>query len=645
MLFVSHYNSAVKRSTRSFFLLATVTAFGALAPHLAGYGNTALHFNFGPGDLAYLEGFEPMWEIDPDGRATHWTSYESTIRLPLGFRGGRARLTYHFSRVYGQTADVEIRVNGVTADWFRVQGGDYVERSFELPRSVLETSPLAIDIQTDSHERRNRGLRMDWLELEAVDGRSRFIPVGRTVLWSALLSAVFALLALVTFERRSATVAGAAVPLGLALYGGFAGSFPLAHMVTSIGPFTLAVLGAAIVIRVTVWKSRGGRSGWIPLVTVLAFLIRAGGVFHPRSYHPDLRAHADMARIVGEAGLDFWKHPAHYIAEQGVWTASAAGKEYAFPFSPVFHAFFAPFDLDLPSAIYWMKLVACLLSAFEVPLLFFLGRRLSSDGVAAWAALLAVVAPPAFSRLSYAFLAAIFAHFLDTLVLAAMAAGSRKTRIPIIAVVVLLTLSMGSYAGSLINFGLFVPLFGLLLFTVARRRQTAVHLLGGSLLAAAVVLGTIYREFLGVFLSDMLPHFWSSETRAGTWSLGAMGLTLANRFYTFYGLLYLPLIMLGSWTIWKRRPPAFIASFLSAWGAVFCLLILFRTAMPDLFSRVKEILWVTPLLCLLGGEALATAERLRPPWRWAGTLYYVAIALYGLWYYTGTIAEKFPLAR
>ena len=67
----------------------------------------------------------------------------------------------------------------------------------------------------------------------------------------------------------------------------------------------------------------------------------------------------------------------------------------------------------------------------------------------------------------------------------------RKTRIPIIAVVVLLTLSMGSYAGSLINFGLFVPLFGLLLFTVARQRQTAVHLLGGSLLAAAVVLGTI----------------------------------------------------------------------------------------------------------------------------------------------------------
>ena len=117
MLFVSHYNGAVKRSTRSFFLLATVTAFGALAPHLAGYGNTALHFNFGPGDLAYLEGFEPMWEIDPDGRATHWTSYESTIRLPLGLRGGRARLTYHFSRVYGQTADVEIRVNGVTADW------------------------------------------------------------------------------------------------------------------------------------------------------------------------------------------------------------------------------------------------------------------------------------------------------------------------------------------------------------------------------------------------------------------------------------------------------------------------------------------------------------------------------------------------
>ena len=79
MLFVSHYNSAVKRSTRSFFLLATVTAFGALVPYLAGYGNTALHFNFGPGDLAYLEGFEPMWEIDPDGRATQRRVWEQAF--------------------------------------------------------------------------------------------------------------------------------------------------------------------------------------------------------------------------------------------------------------------------------------------------------------------------------------------------------------------------------------------------------------------------------------------------------------------------------------------------------------------------------------------------------------------------------------
>ena len=622
-----------------------MTALGALAPYLAGYGNSVLHFNLGPGDLAYLEGFEPMWEIDPDGRATHWTSYESTIRLPLNLRGGRANLTFLFSRVYGQTAEVEIRVNGVTADAFRARGGAYVERSFELPQSVLEASPLTIEIQADSHERRNRGLRMDWLELEATDARSRYTPVGRTVLWSALLSAVFALLVLVTFEPTVATVAGTAVPVALALYGSLAGSFPLAHMVSSIGPFTLAVLVAGIGFRTTIWKSRGGRSGWIPLLTVVAFLIRAGGVFHPRSYYPDLRAHAAMTRIVGEAGLDFWKQPSHYIAEQGVWTAFAMGKEYAFPFSPVFHAFFAPFGLNLPSTIYWMKLAACLLSALEVPLLFFLGRRLSGDGAAFWAALLGVVAPPAFSRLSFAFLAAIFAHFLDTLVLAAMAARSRENRIPITAVTALLIVSMGSYAGSLINFGLFVPLFGLFLFTVARQRQVAVRLVGGSVLAAAVVLGTIYREFLGVFLSDMAPRFLTSEARAGTWSLGATGLTLAQRYYTFYGFLYLPLISLGAWSFWKRRPPAFVASFISAWAAVFCLLIFFRTGMPDLFMKVKEILWVTPLVCLLGGEALAAAERLRPPWRWAGALYYVGVALYGVSYYAGAIAEKFPLAR
>ena len=255
----SHYNGFVKPSIRSFFLLAVMTALGALAPYLAGYGNSVLPLQPRTGRPSVLGGFRAdVGDPIPTARATHWTSYESTIRLPLNLRGGRANLTFLFSRVYGQTAEVEIRVNGVTADAFRARGGAYVERSFELPQSVLEASPLTIEIQADSHERRNRGLRMDWLELEATDARSRYTPVGRTVLWSALLSAVFALLVLVTFEPTVATVAGTAVPVALALYGSLAGSFPLAHMVSSIGPFTLAVLVAGIGFRTTIWKSRGG---------------------------------------------------------------------------------------------------------------------------------------------------------------------------------------------------------------------------------------------------------------------------------------------------------------------------------------------------------------------------------------------------
>jgi len=54
--------------------------------------------------------------IDPDGMATHWSTYESHVRLPLRFDGSRFELTYRFSRVYGETAEVELRVNGGVAE-------------------------------------------------------------------------------------------------------------------------------------------------------------------------------------------------------------------------------------------------------------------------------------------------------------------------------------------------------------------------------------------------------------------------------------------------------------------------------------------------------------------------------------------------
>ena len=174
--------------TRRIFAALIVTGLGAIAPLIGGWFHPDVHFNYGPGDHAYLEGYEPRWEIDPDGTATHWSTYESNVRLPLRFDGSRFELTYRFSRVYGETAQVELRVNGVPADQFSARGGAYLERSVVIPGSVLSAQTLDLELAVDSHERQNRGLRMDWFRLRAEDRRGRAVPDGAILLGSALLS-------------------------------------------------------------------------------------------------------------------------------------------------------------------------------------------------------------------------------------------------------------------------------------------------------------------------------------------------------------------------------------------------------------------------------------------------------------------------
>jgi hypothetical protein len=624
--------------------LVLVCGLGALAPVLSGLLHPDVHFNYGPGDESYLEGYEPRWEIDPDGMATHWSTYESHVRLPLRFDGGRFELTYRFSRVYGETAEVELRVNGVPADRFSVRGGAYLERSVVLPASVLSAEPFDLELSVDSHERRNRGLRLDWFQLRAEEGSGRAVPSRSTVLFSALVSLVFFVLTYASLrDLRWSLLLGASLPGAIALYGSLAGLFPISHVIRSTGPTAIGVTLAAM--GLVPWARRSG----VPLLPVLlavSFLVRAGGLFHPRYYHPDLRSHADMVEIVSEAGLDFWAHPSRYIAEQGVWTQGAMGETYAFPFSPVFHALFVPFHLDFFSLITAMKLVACLFSALEVLVVFYLGRRLGGVETGMWAAALTVVSPAALSRLSWAFLAAVFAHFLDTLVLASLFPGQKGGRPRTWLVACFLVLALGAYPGSLINFGIFFPILGALLLVgvTPELRRIGLTLLAVSAGVAILVMATVYREFLGTFLTELLPAFLSGESRRGTFSLVQTAAMFVTRYWIFFGLVYLPLVA-GGLVLWlRRRPSPMVSRLLLAWGATFAVLIFLRTAAPDLFDKVKEILWIAPLIALAGGETLAWTRRSLPAGRWFAAAYYALVVGYGIVFYVRVIAEKFVLA-
>ena len=622
-----------------------VTGLGALAPVLSGWIEPRIHFNFGPGDHDYLTGYEPRWEIDPDGVATHWSSYQSNVRLPLRLAGARFELKYRFSRVYGETAEVELRVNGVPADQFSVRGGTYYERSVAIPGSVLSSQALDVELVVDSHERKNRGLRMDWMRLEPQDRGGRVVPENTVLLWSALLSVAFWLLARICLGGdRWPFLIGASLPASLTLYGGLAGPFALGHVLDALTFPGLVVTLAAMFL--SLWARNVGAS-LLPVVFVVAFLVRAGGLFHPLYYHPDLRSHADLTKIVSEAGLDFWAQPSHYIAKQGVWTQGAMGRTYAFPFSPVFHSLFLPFDLDFFTLIAAMKLVACFLSALEVLILFYLGRRLGGTEVGLWGAALAAFSPAAFSRLSFAFLAAVFAHFLDTLVLASLFHRESNGKSHLWLTLALLTLALVSYPGSLVSFGIFFPAFGLLLVvrTGPGLRRDGLALLAGSAGVAVITMAVVYREFVGVFLSELVPLFLAGESEGGSVSLGGTTSSVIRRYWIFYGGVYIPLVAGGALVWFLQRPGPFLSRLLLAWAFTFVTLIFLRSSAPDLFNKVKEILWVAPLISLAGATALAWARRSLPRGRWITASYYSLVVYYGISFYVSSIAEKFTLAR
>ena len=436
-------------------------------------------------------------------------------------------------------------------------------------------------------------------------------------------------------DDRWSLVIGASLPAALTLYGSLAGPFALGHVLDAlILPGLVVSVGA---ILFSSWARKVGAS-LLPIVFVVAFLVRAGGLFHPLYYHPDLRSHANLTEIVSEAGFDFWAQPSHYIAEQGVWTQGAMGKTYAFPFSPVFHSLFLPLDLDFFTLIVAMKLAACFLSALEVLIVFYLGCRLGGTEIGLWGAALTAFSPAAFSRLSFALLAAVFAHFLDTLVLASLFPGKSGGKPHLWLTLALLTSALASYPGSLVSFGIFFPVFGLLL--VVRMgpglRRDGLALLAGSAGVAVIVLAVVYREFVGVFLSELVPLFLAGESEGGGVSLGGTISLLIRRYWIFHGGVYIPLIAGGALVWFLRRPSPFLSRLLLAWAFTFVALIFLRASAPDLFSKVKEILWVAPLISLAGGTALAWARRSLPRGRWLTAAYYSLVVYYGISFYVSS---------
>jgi hypothetical protein len=103
--------------------------------------------------------------------------------LPLQVRGGPVDLSYRFTRGFGETAQVEVSYDGRAVDQFQCRGGTVLERKAAL--GVLPATPVRVGIVSDSHERKDRGLKMDWIRLTLGPGAHL-----RLTGWAALVPAV-----------------------------------------------------------------------------------------------------------------------------------------------------------------------------------------------------------------------------------------------------------------------------------------------------------------------------------------------------------------------------------------------------------------------------------------------------------------------
>ena len=335
-----------------------------------------------------------------------------------------------------------------------------------------------------------------------------------------------------------------------------------------------------------------------------AFLLRALMVNHPDFYYPDLRTHASLVEAVRQAGWDFLWRPAAHIWEHGLWRIEALGKTYAFPYSPAFHV---PFALAWPAyddLLTWMKVLAAAVSVVPLALVWALARRVGAPPLGA---VLMLLIPTYASRLSFAFLPATFGHAFDVALIAYLAGRLPVLQRPaaFLGGAALVAASQLAYVSGVINTALLVPCLALLdpLEREPPRLRQGARILAMGLLGALLAVLVYYRDFLGMLVDVAGRAASGAPAAASRYPVQGFFAVALERSWDFFGLVY-PLLALGGLGLaFRRRAPG--RFLLAAWGAAYLLLLLGRAKLPDLFLHGHETLFVTPLVCLAAGEALA----------------------------------------
>jgi len=488
-------------------------------------------------------------------------------------------------------------------------------------------TPLVLRVRSDSHEGRDRGLKLDRIRFEAGAGarvRLRGFALARAAVLAGL---VFLLLRWAGWvPARAALLASP-----LALLGGFGLLRDpwLVHRLLT-GVVELTAVAGGLGVGLGHGLRRRGRLApeslrMLAALALAALVGRALALNHPDFYYPDLRTHARLVEKVAEQGLGFFLEPRNAILEHGVWRVTAYGRSHAFPYSPAFHLPFVPLGLPYDTLLTAMKLYAVALSVVPLVLVWALARRL---GISALGAGLMLVIPTYTSRLSFAFMPALFGHAVDMAFLLWLVARADRfgERSVLVHGAVWVAACQLAYVSGVVNISLLVAALALTC-SWERRGQAGAWRIGIGLLlmglaGSLVSVALYYRDFLGVVF-DILPRALGAGGGGGESHYPIQGFfaTVWRRTLDFFGPVYPLLAAYGLVRILRAgRARAVVLAWLLSYG----LLLLGRAKVPDVFLHGHETTFVTPLVCLAAGEALVVL------WRSGRAGRAVAAALLGL---------------
>jgi hypothetical protein len=553
---------------------------------LAFYAGGPLTFDVGPSTPTYTARFTESEEHPP--LTFRWTRGPAAIEWPFEARGGGARVSLRYGRFIGTPVVAALAFGRGPGARFTARPGRFRIESIEL---FAPAGASRLELSTDAGDDA-LGLAVDWVRIEGLRWR---LPLRS--FWPRLLIAGLFVIGLALGAGWWRTLA-ALLALGAALAVWAARDpFAFVHVVrVATVPLlaTTAVCGWAV--------RRGPAARFVSLLFVVSFLLKSAAVFYPSHFYPDTRNHSRYTVLLaqGQGGLV----ERGIQAQRAVGTAyprHIGGKAYAFPYSPVFFVPFTwlPARRDLLEAA--LKLVAVILAAAEVPLVYGLGRLLFGPGAGGIGALLAAFLPTLNSRLVLGMYPTVAGHACEVSAVAAALLLARHPaslrRLAVFGGVTLVAFLL--YVGSLFNLTAFAAAFALF------ERRIAGRILLAWAVAAALTVAILYLPFTLTFVGEILPALVrSSAVGSARTEPQTMAGALARIPLFFHWLA--PSLGVAGLVLARRRADGPAFRLLCAYGVAFLVLLTMRGLGGGLFKDLKETTFVTSWLAVTAGFALET---------------------------------------